>query len=88
VTVGLLNERIVDAAPPPNEVLRPPSLPEDRVERSDQGIWTDCALRELTDRDESLLDDERDGPDDTLRDEDAPLLFDERLPSERTFLSS
>jgi hypothetical protein len=73
-------------------------LPDERVERSELGTWFDWLLRELTLRDESLLDDERDCPeellDDVLRDDDPllpllPPLLDERPPwSDRSFFLS
>ena len=43
-------------------------LPDERVERSELGIWTDWLLRPLKLRDESLPDDERDFPDELLDD--------------------
>ena len=65
-------------------------LPNERVERSELGIWLDWLLREPKLRDESLLDVERDCPDELLEDmlrEDndpllplLPLVLDERLP--------
>jgi hypothetical protein len=60
-------------------------LPNERVERSELGIWIDWLLRELEFRDESLLDDMLREDDDPL----LPLLFDERPPwLDRSFLSS
>jgi hypothetical protein len=60
-------------------------LSNERVERSELGIWIDWLLREFEFRDESLLDD-------MLRDDDdplLPLLLDERPPwLDRSFLSS
>ena len=58
----------------------PLPLPNERVERSELGTWTDWLPRELELRDESLLDE-------TLREDEEPLLpllplllLDERPP--------
>jgi hypothetical protein len=82
-----LNDFPLNVAP-----LSPLPLPNERVERSVFGIWTDWLPRELKLRDESLLDE-------MLRDDEDPLpplllvllllLLDERPPwLDRSFLSS
>ena len=62
-------------------------LLNERDERSEVGTWTDWLLRPLELRDEPLLEDGRDCPeelpDDMLREEDdplLPLLLDDRRP--------
>jgi hypothetical protein len=102
-TVWLPDERVVNELLSDDRLLEPPNdfplnvaplsplpLPNERVDRSVFGIWTDWLLRELKLRDESLL-----GV--TLRDDEEPLLpllpllllLDERPPwFDRSFLSS
>jgi hypothetical protein len=59
-------------------------LLDERVERSENGTWVDWLLRALELREESLppFENERDCPDELLREDDDPLLLllDGRLP--------